>query len=137
MFAACTDGVGKAWASSLVGPALQGRAQGIYQGFTGMAIVIAGVWAGLAWHGTGVVPLLISGIVASLFALWLWVAPPDRLRAMPCSLTLSEKYASARGPWGHWVFRSAAKRECRCPLHAGAPERLWPQAVNATASANA
>ena len=81
MFAACTDGVGKAWASSLVGPALQGRAQGIYQGFTGMAIVIAGVWAGLAWHGTGVVPLLISGMVAGLFALWFWVAPPDRLRA--------------------------------------------------------
>ena len=81
MFAACTDGVGKAWASSLVGPALQGRAQGIYQGLTGMAIVVAGVWAGLAWHGTGVMPLLVSGTVAGLFALWLWVAPPDRFRA--------------------------------------------------------
>jgi MFS family permease len=78
MFAACTDGVGKAWASSLVGPALQGRAQGIYQGLTGMAIVIAGVWAGLAWHGTGVIPLLVSGTIAALFALWLSVAPPDR-----------------------------------------------------------
>jgi len=81
MFAACTDGVGKAWASSLVGPALQGRAQGIYQGFTGMAIVIAGVWAGLMWHGSGVVPLLISGTVAGSFALFLWIAPPDRVRA--------------------------------------------------------
>ncbi len=81
MFAACTDGVGKAWASSLVGPALQGHAQGVYQGCTGMAIVVAGVWAGLTWHGTGVVPLLISGGAAGLFALWLWVAPPDRLRS--------------------------------------------------------
>ena len=80
MFAACTDGVGKAWASSLVGPALQGRAQGIYQGFTGIAIVVAGVWAGLMWHGTGVVPLLVSGAVAGSFALWLWIAPPDRVR---------------------------------------------------------
>jgi MFS family permease len=80
MFAACTDGVGKAWASSLVGPALQGRAQGIYQGFSGIAIVVAGVWAGLTWHGTGVVPLLISGTVAGSFALWLWIAPPDRVR---------------------------------------------------------
>jgi MFS family permease len=80
MFSACTDGVGKAWASSLAGPALQGRAQGIYQGFTGVAIVIAGVWAGLMWHGTGVVPLLVSGAVAGFFALWLWVAPPDRVR---------------------------------------------------------
>lgn len=80
MFAACTDGVGTAWASSLVGPDLQGRAQGIYQGLTGMAIVIAGVWAGLAWHGTGVVPLFVSGTMAALFALWLSVAPPDRGR---------------------------------------------------------
>lgn len=78
MFAACTDGVGTAWTSSLVGPALQGRAQGIYHGSTGIAIVIAGVWAGLAWHGTGVVPLLTSGTVSALFALWFWVAPPDR-----------------------------------------------------------
>ncbi|HVA04127.1 MAG TPA: MFS transporter [Acidimicrobiales bacterium] len=81
MFAACTDGVGKAWVSSLVGPALQGRAQGIYQGLTGMAVVVAGVWAGLMWHGTGVVPLLVSGTVAGLFALWILVAPPDRPRA--------------------------------------------------------
>ena len=78
MFAACTDGVGKAWASSLVGHELQGRAQGVYQGATGLAIVAAGVWAGFAWHGSGVVPLLISGTVSALFALWLWIAPIDR-----------------------------------------------------------
>jgi len=81
MFAACTDGVGKAWASSLVGPDLQGRAQGIYQGFTGVAIVIAGVWAGLVWHGSGEAPLLVAGTVAGAFALWLWIAPPDRIHA--------------------------------------------------------
>src|SRR5664280_1765093 len=81
MFAACTDGVGKAWASSLVGPDLQGRAQGIYQGFTGSAIVIAGVWAGLMWHGNGEVPLFVSGTVAGSFALWLWIVPPDRVHA--------------------------------------------------------
>jgi MFS family permease len=81
MFAACTDGVGKAWASSLASPALQGRAQGTYQGFTGVATVIAGVWAGLAWEGTGVIALCASGAAAGAFALWLWVAPPDRIRA--------------------------------------------------------
>ena len=83
MFAACTDGVGKAWASSLAGPGLQGRAQGLYQGLTGGAVVLAGVWAGLAWHGTGVVPVLVSGGLAALFALWLWFAPPDRDRERP------------------------------------------------------
>lgn len=83
IFRACTDGVGKAWASSLVGPAHQGRAQGTYQGFTGLAVVVAGVWAGLSWHGNGEVPLLISGALAALFALWLWVAPPDRNLARP------------------------------------------------------
>ena len=78
MFNACTAGVGRAWASSLVGPTLQGAAQGIYQGLTGVSVVAAGVWAGLAWNGNGVVPLLISGSVATVFALWLWLAPPDR-----------------------------------------------------------
>ena len=77
MFAACTDGVGKAWTSSLVAPNLQGRAQGVYQGATGMAVVVAGVWAGLAWHGNGTVPLLISGSVAAVFAAGLWLARLD------------------------------------------------------------
>jgi MFS family permease len=78
IFAACTDGVGRAWVSSLAGPSLQGRAQGIYQGLAGMATVLAGMWAGLAWNGTGVVPLLVSGVVGGVCALWFWVANPDR-----------------------------------------------------------
>jgi MFS family permease len=82
MFAACTDGVGKAWASSLVGHELQGRAQGVYQGATGLAIVAAGVWAGFAWHGSGVVPLLISGAISAFFALWLWIAPIDQTKKL-------------------------------------------------------
>ena len=79
MFAACTDGVGKAWTSSLVGPDLQGRAQGIYQGATGTAVVVAGVWAGFAWRGSGVVPLLVSGAVAAVFALGLWIVPLEHV----------------------------------------------------------
>jgi MFS family permease len=65
-FTAATDGVGKAWISSLVPQASQGRAQGLYQGLTGAAVLVSGVWAGLAWHGTGTVPLLVSGIGASV-----------------------------------------------------------------------
>ena len=66
-FAACTDGVGKAWVASLAGSA-QGSAQGLYQGAGGLAVLVAGVWAGLAWGGTGTLPLLLSGSVALLLA---------------------------------------------------------------------
>ena len=49
-FNGCTDGVGKAWISSLAPTEQRGRAQGAYQGFSGGAILIAGIWAGLLWN---------------------------------------------------------------------------------------
>ncbi len=67
-FNACTDGVGKAWISTLLPAGAQGTGQGLYQGLTGAATLIAGVWAGLAWHGTGRPPLLVSGAIAALIA---------------------------------------------------------------------
>jgi len=76
LFTACTDGVGKAWISALVGPDHQARAQGWFQGATGGGVLVAGVWAGLAWHGTGRLPLLVSGTVAAAFAAWLVVLAP-------------------------------------------------------------
>jgi len=68
-FAAATDGVGKAWVASLAPPGRQGGAQGLYQGLTGGAILVAGLWAGLAWKTTGQLPLLLSGAVALALAL--------------------------------------------------------------------
>jgi len=47
-FAAATDGVGKVWIASLAPPGRQGSAQGLYQGLTGGAILLAGLWAGPA-----------------------------------------------------------------------------------------
>ncbi|MFI6404781.1 MFS transporter [Streptomyces sp. NPDC050548] len=67
-FAACTDGVGKAWISTLVPDHQQGSAQGLYQGATGAAVLLAGVWAGLAWGADGQLPLLVSGAVALALA---------------------------------------------------------------------
>ncbi|MFF7929083.1 hypothetical protein ACFZDP_50040 [Streptomyces mirabilis] len=67
-FNACTDGVGKAWISTLVPDRQQGTAQGLYQGATGAAILLAGLWAGLAWGADGQVPLLLSGVVALALA---------------------------------------------------------------------
>ncbi len=67
-YTAATDGVGKAWISGLVPTGSQGRAQGIYQGASGSAVLIAGLWAGLAWQQTGRVPLLVSGALAAALA---------------------------------------------------------------------
>jgi len=69
-----TDGVGKAWISSLVPSAVRGRAQGVFQGLAGGAVLVAGLWAGLTWTsgpGDGVVPLLLAGAVAAAAAVWM------------------------------------------------------------------
>lgn len=68
LFTACTDGVGKAWISTLVPVELQSSAQGIFQGATGFAVLSAGLWAGLLWGARGQLPLLISGIAGGVFA---------------------------------------------------------------------
>jgi MFS family permease len=80
-FTACTDGVGKAWVSQLVDADRQGRAQGTFQGMTGGAVLVAGLWAGLAWGGDGQVPLLVSGTAAAMLTLVLLTA--GRLDRMP------------------------------------------------------
>jgi MFS family permease len=74
LFTGCTDGVGKAWISSLVGADLQGSAQGVFQGASGFAILIAGVWAGVLWGADGRLPLLVSGVVGAVFAVALLAA---------------------------------------------------------------
>ena len=73
MFTACTDGVGKAWISSLVGGDRQASAQGVFQGASGFAVLAAGLWAGLLWGSDGHLPLLISGVVGACFAVVLLV----------------------------------------------------------------
>lgn len=74
-FTAATDGVGKAWVSRLVPSDRQGHAQGWFQGLTGAAVLVAGVWAGVFWHGTGTLPLVVSGCVGSAVAALLLVRP--------------------------------------------------------------
>jgi MFS family permease len=64
VFPAFTDGVGKAWISTLVTDEHRGRAQGVFQSLSNGAVFVAGLWAGLTWTlgpGSGVVPLLVSG----------------------------------------------------------------------------
>jgi MFS family permease len=66
LFPAFTDGVGKAWISTLVADEHRGRAQGVFQSLSNGAVFVAGLWAGLTWTlgpGGGVVPLLVSGVL--------------------------------------------------------------------------
>jgi MFS family permease len=70
-----TDGVGKAWVSRLLPADSQGTGQGIFQGVLGAGVLVAGVWAGLAWNGDGHVPLMISGVAAAVIGVTLLVAP--------------------------------------------------------------
>ena len=56
-FTALTDGVGKAWITDLLPPDRHGSGLGLYQGVIGAGSLVAGVWAGLAWHGNGRIPL--------------------------------------------------------------------------------
>ncbi len=67
-FAACTDGVGKAWVASLTPKDQQGAAQGLYQAVSGMGILVAGLWAGFTWGGDGTFPLLVSGALGLVAA---------------------------------------------------------------------
>ena len=69
LFTGCTDGVGKAWISSMVGAELQGSAQGVFQGLSGFAVLVAGLWAGFLWGADGQLPLLISGVGGGVVAL--------------------------------------------------------------------
>lgn len=80
-YTALTDGVSRAWVADLA-PHATGTALGTYAGFSGAASIVAGVWAGLAWGDTGRLPLLISGSVAGVLAVVLWVAG-DRLERDP------------------------------------------------------
>ena len=68
LFSAFTDGVGKAWISGLAPREHQAGAQGIFQGVTGLGVLFAGTWAGLAWGGDGRIPLLVSGVVGAVIA---------------------------------------------------------------------
>ena len=95
VFTGCTDGVGKAWISSLIPSELQGSAQGVFQGASGFAVLAAGLWAGFLWGADGQLPLLISGIVGGVFAVGLLVVG---LRYRTGTATSTASSAKGGGP---------------------------------------
>ena len=99
LFTGFTDGVGKAWISSLIGADLQASGQGVFQGLGGFAVLAAGLWAGLLWGADGRLPLLISGIVGGVFAVGLLaVAFCGRYRSGTTSSTSSRTNGGAPTP---------------------------------------
>lgn len=72
-YTALTDGVSRAWVVDLAGPEARGTALGIHAAVSGAGLLVAGVWAGLAWNGTGHVPFVISGVLVLAIAIVLFL----------------------------------------------------------------
>ncbi len=66
LYTALTDGVTKAWIVDLAPAEARGRAIGVQGAVAGAGAIVAGMWAGLAWSGTGQVPLIVAGSVAAI-----------------------------------------------------------------------
>ncbi len=67
-YTALTDGVAKAWVSDWLSQDRLGTGLGNFQAITGVCSLAAGIWAGLAWGGSGSLPLVLAGCVAGVLA---------------------------------------------------------------------
>lgn len=83
-YAALTDGISRAWVADVVPAEARGTALGIHAAISGVGLLAAGLWAGLAWHGTGRGPFMLSGAIAAALAATVLLAgrslPPHRSR---------------------------------------------------------
>lgn len=70
-YTALTDGVGKAWIAGLSGSTERAWALGVHSSITGVGVLVAGLWSGLAWGSDGRIPLTLAGLVALVVAAWL------------------------------------------------------------------
>lgn len=67
-YTALTDGVSRAWVADLAPPELRGSALGVHAAVSGGGLVVAGLWAGLAWGAGGRTPFLVSGTATAAIA---------------------------------------------------------------------
>jgi len=77
-YTALTDGVGRAWVADLVPASSRGTALGIQAAVSGVGLMVAGLWAGLAWGSSGRLPLVVSGVVVAVVAVVLARLPLAR-----------------------------------------------------------
>jgi len=73
-YTALTDGVSRAWIADLVPANNRGTALGLHAAISGLGLLIAGVWAGLAWNDTGHLPFIVSGTLVAVLAVILLVS---------------------------------------------------------------
>jgi len=71
-YSALTDGVSRAWIANIVGDEQRTWALGVHGATMGLGALVAGLWSGLTWNGSGALPLTISGATALVVALWLF-----------------------------------------------------------------
>ena len=72
VYTALTDGVSRAWIANVVNDEQRTWALGVHGAITGLGALIAGLWSGLIWNGTGELPLTVSGVIALVVAVWLF-----------------------------------------------------------------
>lgn len=68
VYAACTEGVSKAWLTNIVGPGETATAIGTYTGFQSIAALFASSFAGLLWYYVGPEAAFLSSALAGLLA---------------------------------------------------------------------
>ncbi|MBS1839076.1 MAG: MFS transporter [Actinobacteria bacterium] len=76
-YTALTDGVTRAWVADLVPAHSRATALGIQSAVAGVGLLVAGVWAGLAWGGSGHGPFVVSGAVVAVLAVVVLVVGPS------------------------------------------------------------
>ena len=81
IFPALTDGVGKAWISSISPNAHRGKVQGVYQSSMNFAVLAAGIWGGALWTSGSIQwSLVIAGVGALIGSLVLVIIRPPRVQ---------------------------------------------------------
>lgn len=74
VYTGLTDGVSRAWIANVVDDEHRTWALGVHGATNGLGVLVAGLWSGLAWSGTGELPLTVSGAAALVVAVWLFTS---------------------------------------------------------------
>ena len=86
---ALTDGVGKAWIADRLPRHRLAGGLGLQQAVVGGGALVAGIWAGLLWHGDGRLPMLLAGAGGAVAAVAALAAARGEGRPAPVEPALA------------------------------------------------